>query len=162
MRLQLRNNEEIVAEAHFHWLTYLIPGLWASIGALPTLVMPFVWVLGEQKSDEPNMGTTFLFTLLIFWGPLVYQILRNKTKRYLVTNQRFYIEDGIISKNVSDIPLSKINDVGFRQGILQRFFNSCSLAVMTGNSKPTMIKNIANSKEFASALSDAASSQKGA
>lgn len=143
MAIKLRQNETIKAEAHFHWSAYIVTGLWAaflSLGLLGTLI--------SNKEDSP-----IIMMAIIAYGPIFYTWLKNKSKSYVVTNERLYVEDGIISKTKTDIPLNKINDISFSQGILQRIFNSGNLLVMTGNNKPTVLFGIDNPENFREILS---------
>jgi uncharacterized membrane protein YdbT with pleckstrin-like domain len=88
-------------------------------------------------------------------GPLFYVWLRGKNKAYIVTNQRFYVEEGILAKSKKDIPLNKINDIFFTQGIFQRMFDSGNLAIMTGNDVPTKIVKLDCPEQFRESISHA-------
>lgn len=81
--------------------------------------------------------------ILVYYGPLIYTVMKNKCKQYLVTNERLYIEEGIFNKRKRDIPLNKVNDIEVAQGVLQRFFHAGDILIMTGNDKPICLGNVA-------------------
>lgn len=147
MAIQLRDRESIQGQANFHWTSYILPGFWAFIGLLSLIGQ----LVGAAKSGF-NASTAF-FTLIMFATPLLYVWLKNKTKLYIITNQRVYIEEGVVAKSKTDIPLNKINDISLAQGILQRLFGAGNLLVMTGNDKPTILRNIDNPDHFRETLS---------
>jgi uncharacterized membrane protein YdbT with pleckstrin-like domain len=148
MALNLRDNESLKIKANFHWSSYLIPAAWALFGALGIVGAVF----GQRP--EGQQGPNILVMITVFFGPLVYKFLSNKCKDYSVTNQRLYIEEGIISKKKKDIPLQKINDLEVNQGIIQRFLGSGNILVLTGNDKPTKLTNIDNPETFKNSISE--------
>jgi len=139
MAIKLRQDESVHCVANFHWSSYLWPGLWALLIGLPSLAGT---VIEGSNIVMPAIG----------FAPILYVWLRNKTKSYVVTNQRLYVEEGILSKSKIDIPFNKINDITFNQGIIQRLLGSGSVAVMTGNDKPTKLTNLDKPEDFREAL----------
>lgn len=150
MSFVLRNNETLVADGKFHWSSYLLPALWAICGLLP-----LVGIL-QEKGSTPGL---ILATCLFVFGPLAYRFASNKTRRYVVTNQRFYTQAGILSKNLVELPLSKIHDISFRQSLLQRVLGTGTLVVLTGNAKPTLVPDIDNAISFRELLAKTATKQ---
>lgn len=148
MALKLRSQEELKIKADFHWSSYLLPAFWAFMGLLA--------IIGSA-SNAKNAGAqspNFFMMIVIFFAPLVYKVVANKCKDYSVTNQRLYIEEGILAKRKKDIPLQKINDLEVSQGILQRIFGSGNILVLTGNDKPTRLTNIDNPETFKNQISE--------
>lgn len=148
MAIKLRENEIIKVEANFHWSSYILSGFWAFIMSYPVLhsLFPFP---SEANTSRPS----FLLIAAIAYAPLLYVFLKNKSKCYVVTNERLYVEDGVLSKTKTDIPLNKINDISFSQGIFQRMFNSGNLLVLTGNNKTTVLANLEKPEDFREILS---------
>ena len=144
MAIQLRQEEQIQCEAHFHWSSYLVSGSWAGLMGLS--------LLGQLFSSKSTGGLMF-WTFILGAGPLAYVWFKNKNKSYVVTNQRLYVEQGILAKSKVDIPFHKINDISFNQGILQRMFGAGNISVMTGNDKPTTLTNLDVPENFREALS---------
>lgn len=152
MAIKLMNGEEVKAQANFHWSTYVAPAIWAFLG----LMIEIAGVAGSQGNAQPVIIATVAF---ISFFPAVWVYAQNKTKRYIVTNKRVYVEVGIIAKAKQDIPLNKINDVITKQGILQRIFGAGNLSILTGNSIPMTLPNIDNFEELKNAISETLSSR---
>ena len=149
MGLKLGSNEKELFQAHLHWSNYIVVGAWFGMGVLAllgTLLAPEI-----QGSDK--MGTVPL-TAFIFFTPFLVKWLKNKCKKYAVTDKRLYIEEGILAKNKLDIPFHKANDIQLKQGFIQRLFGSGNIVVFTGNSVPVIIKDIDNPEDFKSHLFD--------
>ena len=58
--------------------------------------------------------------------------LRWATTSYTLTNRRFVMRHGILSRSGRDIPLTRVNDVSFEHGIVQRVFRTGTLIVESG------------------------------
>nr|WP_295899667.1 PH domain-containing protein [uncultured Bdellovibrio sp.] len=144
MAFKLRENEEIKMKANFHWSDYLVSGFWALIFT-PGFIVSIV-------DNSARMPSPTFFAVLAY-GPLIYKILKNRSKKYLITNQRIYIETGILNKTATDLPLNKINDISFSQNFIERFFDVGSLNILTGNDKGNIIKGIVNPEGFRECLS---------
>jgi uncharacterized membrane protein YdbT with pleckstrin-like domain len=56
-------------------------------------------------------------------------VLAWRTTVYEVTNKRMRLRDGIVTRNGRDIPLSRITDVSFRKGLLDRLLGCGTLVV---------------------------------
>jgi uncharacterized membrane protein YdbT with pleckstrin-like domain len=103
--------------------------------------------LGGRPEHRSIVGT--LFWMGIFgWLPFLISYLKFKTTKYYVTNIRIYLSSGILSRNIREIPLSKVNDVAFSQGILERANQTGSVRILTGNDAGTIIKKIEKPEEF--------------
>lgn len=144
MAIQLRQEEQIQCEAQFHWSSYLAAGCWAGLMGIS--------IIGQMLSSD-STGAAMFWTFILGVGPLAYVWLKNISKSYVVTNQRLYVEEGILAKSKVDIPFHKINDISSNQGVFQRMFGSGNISVMTGNDKPTTLLNLDYPENFREALS---------
>lgn len=149
MGINLQSNEEIKAETNFHWSMYIGSGLWGVL----CLVMSIAAGIGATQTTG-NFSMVALF-LTLGVAPNLYKFLVNKTKHYVVTSNRVYVEHGILAKMKKEIPLAKINDVTVTQGILQRMFGSGNIVILTGNDNPLIIKDIDKPEDFKDAISRA-------
>lgn len=114
MALDLRENEVVLSEVDFHWLSYLTSGFFMVIGAAF-----FLTGFADMELYLFLLG----FCLIL---PFFYVYLSNRYKIYLVTNERVFIRTGIIFCNEKDIPIAKINDVLLQQGFLQMIFGAAT------------------------------------
>lgn len=55
--------------------------------------------------------------------------------RYVVTSHRIVVRDGLLVRRGTDIPLSRITDVGFRQGPVERLLGTGTLIVESGGAR---------------------------
>jgi uncharacterized membrane protein YdbT with pleckstrin-like domain len=153
MAIQLRENETIKAEVNFHWSAFIMAKIWAGLGVL-VLLGTIVGSFSDKAEEKPGVIFSGIFWTLIFFSPFIYKWLQNKFKTYVVTNQRVYIEEGLLSKSKRDLPLNKVNDISLKQGILQRMFGSGNIVILMGNDKPTIVKDIENPDIFKNAISE--------
>jgi len=93
------------------------------------------------------MPVTFSF-LLIGIPFLMYRILANNCQTRAITNQRLYLENGILAKTRVDISLDKINDITFSQSLFDRILGTGKIFILTGNDTTNLIKDLDNPQEF--------------
>lgn len=88
----LESDEQVLGEAQIHWI-YLI---FAAI----------IFIIG--------------FTIII--GPIIaaYMVLSYYLKEFVITNKRVIYKRGVISRNVDEIDIRRIEGTNLRQGILGR------------------------------------------
>lgn len=142
MGIRLRDDEKLIKEIDFHWLSYLYSLLWLLMFGLISLL--FVWV-GWWK--------TGLVFFVFGFPPLLWRRFENYCKCYALTNQRVYIEKGVISKTKLDLPLDKINDVLVEQNVLHRIFGGGHVEIMTGNDQHRSLHNVSDPEVFKDLLS---------
>jgi uncharacterized membrane protein YdbT with pleckstrin-like domain len=58
--------------------------------------------------------------------------LRWVTTTYTLTNRRFVMRHGILSRSGRDIPLTRVNDVSFEHSLIERIFRTGTLVVESG------------------------------
>ena len=143
MAIQLRNNETIITDAKVHWSAQFSARAWGCITILA--------LIGQIASGVK--GGPLIFTFLLGIIPVIYQWIKFSSVSYTLTNQRLYIENGILAKSKVDIPLNKINDVSFQQGIFQRIFGSGNIKVLTGNDQPHQLNHLDQPELFREKLS---------
>ena len=66
------------------------------------------------------------------WG--IYKIIRYFTDECYITERRVHIETGLLSKNVSDITISKINNCYYEQSFLGRMLGYGHVCFLSGAS----------------------------
>lgn len=65
--------------------------------------------------------------LLIWWSirPFLFWL----TTRYVVTDRRVLMRNGVLSRTGRDVPLTRVNDVSFKRSIVERMFGSGTLVI---------------------------------
>lgn len=102
--MQLAPGENIVCKVQKHWIAVIFPLI---VGVLLVgLIIPLIWA--------------------------VYRLIIYFVEEIVLTNRQFYVRTGIISRQVTTIPLRKINAVNYEQGIIGRILGYGTLLVQAG------------------------------
>jgi uncharacterized membrane protein YdbT with pleckstrin-like domain len=129
MRLDhsLAPGEESVEILHPHWKTLVRPIGLAFLIVAALLVAEVLIPSGKDAAAERLAVAVVAVALLMWW--LMYPLLRWRTTVYELTTRRMRLRDGIITRNGRDIPLSRITDISFRKGLLDRLLGCGTLIV---------------------------------
>jgi uncharacterized membrane protein YdbT with pleckstrin-like domain len=121
----LSEGERLVLKLHQHWRTVLRPVLVLAVIIAATLVV-LILVPKLVAVARVGIGALALALALVFVaGPL----LRWWTTSYELTNRRLRLRSGVLTRRGRDFPLSRISDVSFAQGILDRMLGCGRLVV---------------------------------
>ncbi|HWC34983.1 MAG TPA: PH domain-containing protein [Mycobacteriales bacterium] len=65
--------------------------------------------------------------ILLVWSvrPFLFWL----TTRYVVTDRRVLMRNGVLARKGRDIPLTRVNDVSFSRSLVERFFGSGTLVI---------------------------------
>ena len=99
-------------------------GHWWVLWFLEVLLLVFLWFRFDPGQKSPYAkwifaGAVALPVLLIFWQWMVEKL----STRYRLTTHRLFKETGILSRNLNEIELVRVDDVAVRQNVIQRIFN---------------------------------------
>jgi uncharacterized membrane protein YdbT with pleckstrin-like domain len=119
--------EESVAVLHPHWKTLVLPVALA-FAVVAVLLIGEVVIPSNRYAVGERLGVAVVAIVLLMWW-LMIPILVWRTTVYEVTNRRMRLRDGILTRNGRDIPLSRITDVSFRKGLLDRLLGCGTLVV---------------------------------
>jgi membrane protein YdbS with pleckstrin-like domain len=119
--------EQSVMVVHPHWKTLVRPIAVAFVVVAALLVGEVLIPASKAAGIERLVMAAVAIALLMWW--LTYPLLRWRTTRYELTTRRMRIRDGIIARHGRDIPLSRITDVSFRKGLLDRLLGCGTLVV---------------------------------
>ena len=75
--------------------------------------------LGNGEHIIYHIKKHWMYILTPFW---ITSFFRYLIEEIVLTNRQFYMRTGILSKTVTSIPLKKINNVSYKQGIIGRIF----------------------------------------
>jgi membrane protein YdbS with pleckstrin-like domain len=123
----LAAGEEPVLILHPHWKTLVRPIALTFLVVAALLVGEVLIPSGRTAGDE-RLGLAVVAIVLLMWW-LTYPLLRWRTTVYELTSRRMRLRDGIIARHGRDIPLSRITDVSFRKGPLDRLLGCGTLVV---------------------------------
>jgi uncharacterized membrane protein YdbT with pleckstrin-like domain len=119
--------EVSVKMLHPHWKTLALPVLLAFVIVAVLLVGEVLIPPSKAAGIERLVLALVAIVLLMWW--LMLPILKWRTTVYELTNRRMRLRDGILTRHGRDIPLSRITDVSFRKGVLDRLLGSGTLVV---------------------------------
>jgi uncharacterized membrane protein YdbT with pleckstrin-like domain len=123
----LAMGEESVKVLHPHWKTLVGPvaaGLLVVIG----LGAAEALIPGNKYLTVERLAVAVVAVALLAWW-LLLPFLVWRTTAYELTTRRMRLRDGIVTRNGRDIPLSRITDVSFRKGVLDRLLGCGTLVV---------------------------------
>jgi uncharacterized membrane protein YdbT with pleckstrin-like domain len=112
---------------HPHWKTLALPVLLAFVIVAVLLVGEVLIPQSKAAGIERLVLALVAIVLLMWW--LMLPILKWRTTVYELTNRRMRLRDGILTRHGRDIPLSRITDVSFRKGLLDRLLGCGTLVV---------------------------------
>ncbi|HLE95093.1 MAG TPA: PH domain-containing protein [Acidimicrobiia bacterium] len=117
----LSAGEEIEIEFRPHWSQILKEGL------LTVMVAALIILVATLSFDAK---TWVIAALIVLWFVVVVaEFVRWWTTQHVITNERLIYRTGLISKKGTEIPLEVINDVTFKQSMIERIFGSGDLMI---------------------------------
>jgi membrane protein YdbS with pleckstrin-like domain len=126
----LGEDEHVIIHKHPHWKMLVVPVLVlivvAGAGAyLATLaVWTPVWV-----------AVGVVGAILLLWLVLP-RLVRWRSTHFVVTTHRLMNREGVFTRTGLDIPISRINSVRFRHGLLDRMVGCGTLIVESASEEP--------------------------
>ncbi len=119
--------EEPVAILHPHWKTLVGP-IALTFLVVAALLVGEVLIPGGKWAAAGRLALAVVAIALLMWW-LMYPVLIWRTTVYELTTKRMRLRDGILTRNGRDIPLSRVTDVSFRKGVLDRVLGCGTLLV---------------------------------
>ena len=123
----LAAGEAPVVILHPHWKVLVRPIALTFLVVAVLLVGEVLIPAGKAANAERLALAVVAIVLLMWW--LIIPLLRWRTTVYELTTRRMRLRDGIIARNGRDIPLSRITDISYRKGPLDRLLGSGTLIV---------------------------------
>ena len=109
--MELREGEHIIFEGHPSWRAILSFYLKALVIALMAGAIGWLAV---------SSGTGIAVALGVFLVAVIVGFVRRMATTYSITNQRLRIRRGLVSRNVQETRVDRIQNVNTDQGVLER------------------------------------------
>lgn len=128
-RKLLNQGEELVLDLNPHWV-FLVPSISGLVAAIIVgLLVRFAW-----NPDSGGIGGKTVYVLvslliLVALGYFLVKLAVWSTTHFVVTSHRLISGHGVLSKTRREIPLDRVNDVSFHQGILERMVGAGNLTI---------------------------------
>lgn len=118
MSLKLDAGERVIFEGHPSWraiLAFYLKGLVLSVAA-GLVVALATRIFG----DDVNSGLVFLVVLVALGLTVLIGFIKRVTTTYAITDRRLHIKRGIISREIQQTRLERVQNVNYNQTFLQR------------------------------------------
>lgn len=122
----LTEGERIVFKLHKHWKTIIWPILMLAAILVATLALVLLVGPLEHPTARLVVGVVAVLAVLVF---VARPLLRWWTTSYELTTRRLRLRAGVVARRGRDFPLSRISDVSFAQGPLDRLLGCGRLVV---------------------------------
>lgn len=134
---ELGGGERVIREMHEHWKHLLVPGL-ICLAALVGLVVVLAVTpeSGFLAWLDVAAWVAFAGVVAVFG---VWPFIRWQRRTYTITDQRIATRKGVLRRTGRDIPLSRVNDVAFEQGLLDRVARAGTLRVSAASEEGTVV-----------------------
>jgi uncharacterized membrane protein YdbT with pleckstrin-like domain len=112
MGLNLSPGEQVIFEGHPSWraiLGFYLKGI---------LVAAIVGVIA--KLFDAGSGTVFLIVLVIIGLTVLIGFVKRVATTYTITDRRLNIKRGIVSREIQETRLERVQNVNYRQSVYQR------------------------------------------
>jgi uncharacterized membrane protein YdbT with pleckstrin-like domain len=123
----LSEGEQTVLLLHPHWKTVLGPFLFVSVVIVAAAVALVLIPQGRLAAPGRIAIGVVALGVVISWGAI--PLLRWRTTTYQLTTRRLRLRRGILSRSGRDFPLTRISDVSFQHGLIDRLLGTGQLTV---------------------------------
>lgn len=125
----LNPGETISVDMHPHWWYFAEPAF-ALLGAI---VLGVIVLSNDGDGAIRTLLSWVSIALLVGTGLwLLGRYLKWATTNFVVTNQRVIYRSGVFAKRGVEIPVGRVNNVNFSQGIFERLVGAGDLLIESG------------------------------
>jgi len=149
MEPSLTDDEHLVLRLRPHWKVLIRAVLVAVLVVAVALIVEVIIPSGSAAAVERLVVAAVAILALMLW--LMVPVLRWRTTTYELTSRRLRVRDGIVTRRGRDIPLSRITDVSFEKGPLDRLLGSGRLIVESAGEHGQIVLSDIPRVEFAQA-----------
>jgi uncharacterized membrane protein YdbT with pleckstrin-like domain len=131
----LAPGEQIVFEGHPSWRAIL--DFYLKGAAVTGILIALVVLWGKTIGDGTSTGLVTAILLVGVGVTAVAGFLKRVSTRYTITNRRLHIKHGIVSREVQESRLTRVEDVSYRQSLIQRLLQIGDIDFDTAATDPT-------------------------
>ena len=126
----LNSNESIALDMHPHWWYFAQPAA-ALVGSIVIgVVVLSKTEPGDTAGKAARLATVALLVITALW--LIGRFLKWLTTNFVITSQRIIFRQGVFAKSGIEIPLERVNNVNFNQGVFERILGAGDLLIESG------------------------------
>jgi uncharacterized membrane protein YdbT with pleckstrin-like domain len=124
-RRLLNDNESVVLDLRPHW--WVLAGV--SVVLAASLALAIVVSATVHGSAHDPVLIVCLILVLVALVRFVRRYARWATTNIVLTTDRLILRSGVFAKSGREIPLERINDLAYHQGVFERIIGAGDLAV---------------------------------
>jgi uncharacterized membrane protein YdbT with pleckstrin-like domain len=123
----LAEGEQFVLRLHPHWKTLVKPFFILAV-IIAAAIAALIMLPARSSLDVARDAIAVVVVLaVIVW--CVVPLLHWRTTSYELTTRRLRLREGILSRSGRDFPLTRISDVSFSHGLIDRLLGCGNLVV---------------------------------
>ncbi|MDQ1697223.1 MAG: hypothetical protein QOJ03_2576 [Frankiaceae bacterium] len=123
----LAEDEEIVLDLHAHWKQLVVPVL--LIPVIVGVASYVIFILPDNSARTVLRWVVGGVAALLLLRFSLWPYLKWQTTRYVLTNRRVVIRQGVFGRSGRDIPLTRVNDVSFQHNLFERLLRCGTLTI---------------------------------
>jgi uncharacterized membrane protein YdbT with pleckstrin-like domain len=124
-RKLINEGESVVLDLKPHWFFF-----WKHIViGTALLIVLLVWIGGTGSAGGNIVGWPLGLGILVWVGFVVEKYLVWTYTHFVLTDRRVISRSGIVSKRGTEIPLERINNIDFHQGLILRMIGAGDLDI---------------------------------
>ena len=125
----LTSDEEVVLDTRPHWIALVGP-VAVTLLLIAGLVAALVNIHGTGGGKSVlRRWIVVIVVLVLFVAYPLRRFVQWATSHFVVTNERLIHRSGLVAKRSMEVPLNRINDVRFEQGVFERIIGAGDLIV---------------------------------
>jgi uncharacterized membrane protein YdbT with pleckstrin-like domain len=137
--IELMPNEHMVLASNPHWFYFWKQVLGGSIFLV--LLILLAWI--NVSWLDTVLTWLVVASVVVLVLMTLYDFVQWKTTKFAITDQRVAYQSGIIRRRGVSIPLNRINNVNFHQGLIARMFNNGVVTIESaGETGDSVFENI--------------------
>ena len=124
----LNDGEEVVLDLRPHW--------WFFFGPLVALFLSIAATIAVMVFNLPDwlwFALLALTAINALW--LLARLAKWGTTQFVVTTDRLIYRSGVLAKKGLEIPLERVNNIHFNQGVFERMLRSGDLMIESGGER---------------------------
>ena len=126
----LNTDETIALDMHPHWWYFAQPAA-ALLGSIVIGIVVLTQTdSGSTARKAAGIAAVALLVITALW--LIGRYLKWLTTNFVITSQRLIFRQGIVAKRGIEIPLERVNNVNFNQGVFERMLGAGDLLIESG------------------------------
>ncbi len=138
-RRLLQDGEELRLDLQPHWWYFgkqILTGI-------PLFVVLIVIVAFTSGGVEKWTFLVWAVVFVVFAGWVVVKFLNWRFTHFVLTNRRVVFRTGVLAKRGVEIPLGRINNINFNQGIFERMIGTGNIEIESaGKDGQTVFDNV--------------------